>query len=443
MFRLLWKELHEAKWYLLSLLAVPWIVSLWCIAQKGIRPSEIYALCFWVCTLPIAFLASTRVQKDMQPNQLSADWLPVNRWVDFLVKFAPGIIVVVLVPTWLRFVVTVCAGDPGVLDHLMTAVASSIYTFTFAVSMFLPSLPAALVGVAVDMVACGWSIKALPSYVPREIVTGALAAIAVTACIGVWARTERSSIKTRASGAVTGIAVGLVPVVVIGFLVSMHAAGGLQEFRTLRTEYLAQRKSEKHHRNSRRYPSPFTQVSMDGRSIAFVTNVPGSRDGSTRLVIADIGGGRTIVPGSTASPAAWLRNGDLLVFTGTSASGIQLSRFDRHAKRLVWLASFPPCRGDQSLMRPIISVAPDSSSNNVALVVMPPNFGLPDLWVVDARTRSLKLVRRSFSTEQSGDYLAWNDGSIVIVRGSDYCRMPLDGSRPVWITDAQKEVRHD
>lgn len=438
--RLLWKELHEAKWYLLGLLVLPWAVSLWCSTQKGIVPNEAYALCFWLCTLPIAFLASTRVQKDMQPDQLSADWLPVNRWVDLLAKFAPGMVVVVLVPTWLRFVVRVCVGDPMVLDHLMTATASSFYTFTFAVSMFLPSLPAVLVGVVVDLVACDWSIKALPSYVPREIVTDALAAIAATACIGVWVRPERSSIKRRASGALTGIAIGLVPVLGIGFLVSVHSAGGLKEFRALRSQYLVQRKSEKEHRSSRPYQSPFAQVSMDGRSIASVIVSPGDPNGSTQLVIADVGGGRTIVPGSTASPAAWLRNGDLLVFTGTSGTGVHLSRFDRHAKRLVWLATFPPCEGHK---RPIISVVPDPSSYNVALVVMPPNFGLPDLWVVDARTRSLRLIRRSIRIEQSSDYIAWNDGSIVMERQSDYWRMPLDGSRPVYITGAQGEVRHD
>lgn len=443
MLRLLWKEFHEAKWYLLSLLALPWVVSLWCILQKGVGAKDTYDACFWVCALPLVFLASTRMQKDMQPNQLSADWLPVNRWVGLFAKLAPGLAVAVLLPIWLRLVVTICAGETVPLDYLMMAVASSIYAFTFAVSMFLPGLPSALVGVAIDMIACGWSIKALPPYFPREVVVGALALMAVTACIGVWVQTERSSIKRRAGGALTGIAVGLIPVLGIGFLFSMHTAGGMKEFRVKRNQYLAQRKSKDSGRGSMSYASGGLQVSLNGRSIAFVKGVRGDSDNGTELVVADIDGQETTVPGSTASSAAWLRDGDLLVFTGMIGSGIHLNRYYRRENRLARLASFPSCRGDHVYTRPIISVVPDPLSDRVALVVMPPSGGLPDLWVLDAHKGNPRLVRRNIATKWEGNYITWSGDSIIMVRQSEYCRIPLDGSRPRFITDSGKEVRHD
>ena len=439
--RLLWKEFHELKWYLAALLLLPWAITLWAVLQMKASAKDAYDLCFWVCTLPLAVWASTRFGKDMaHPNHLSVQWLPVNRWIGFASKFVPGLLVAALGPAWMRFVVIVCSGDSVPWSPIMPAAASSIYAVTFAVSIFLPSLPAALVGVVLDMIACGWTLKHLPSYIPQQVGVGALAGIATAASLGVWARPASFGFGPRASGAARGIAVGLVPVLCLTILVSARYAGGLDEFRTLRTQHAAQRKSAEEAMESHFYLMPPPLVSPDGRSFAYVVIHEASPYDRTTTMIADIANGRIAVPGETAAPAAWLRDGDLLVFTGTTGSGVQLRRFCRRENRLILLASFPPCAGDRYWMRPILAVSPDPSSDRVALLVMPPSGGLPDLWVVDSQEGHPKLIRRSLDVKSPTDSIAWHDGQIVIARQSNYWRIPPDGSWPLRVTSALKEV---
>ncbi len=442
--RLLWIELNDTKWFVITLLALPWTFGLWAHQHLHLEAGMLVLMCFTGSILTVAFWGATRVLRDIQPNHLSVYWLPVNRWVGFIAKFMPGFIFAILLPAYILMAVRVITGHSGGSGYEVEASMACIYASSFAASMFLPSMGAGLIATVLDLIAAALILPRLPDYVPKDAVILAFAALMFAVCLGVWSRPASASLRQRASGALNGVLAGVIPMLLVGTLAAIWGAGGVKPLRTAYDSYQAAITSEAA-MSSKPYVSPGAVVSPDGRSVAVVTYLRATAKdlGPGSLVISDADGRQTIIPVKDASPVAWLSSGDLLFYTGRQGRDIYLNRFDRRISRVVRLASFPPHSGQMNRIRPIISVVPEPSGDRVALVVGSATGDFhPDLWLLNTRTRVLRLIRPGLNTVCEGSYIAWDGNSIVIARCSEYWRIPLDGSRPMYVTDKAKEVRN-
>jgi hypothetical protein len=447
--RLLWKEWYDLRWYLIGFLAGPWLVTRLGMLQK-LLPREVYDLVFWVMAILLAFVAATRVSKDVRAEHMSVQWLPINRWVVWLTKYVPGLLVAVVLPMWMRWVVTVTYADPWAKGYTIDQglggpeVMSAIYACTFAASMFLPSMAAVLVGLLVEVVVGGYISYSLVGYAPANAFFAALAAVATTVSVGAWRRPAGATVRSRASSAGVGALLGLIPALCLGVLVAAHELGGLQAFIRNCDSYRAWQRSRQ-----ATFGRPWVCdgaddiVSADGRYVAHLTELwsnPGTRN---RLVIVDAYGNQIEVPDPTAIPAAWMPNGRLLVYTGSMGREMVLNEFDPRAHRLTRLASFPPLRRDRTCA-PIDGVFPDPSGHRLALALQPSVGSGQDIWALDLRTRSLRMLRPGVML--SGRFpqdFSWDDDALVVWRMGDYWRFPLDGSAPRRVTASMKEAPGD
>ncbi len=446
--RLLWKEYYELRWYVIGLVASPYLLTFWGMKQKWL-PREVYGFVFWVMAILLAFMASTRLSKEMHANHMSVQWLPINRWVIWLTKYVPGFLIALLLPVWTRWVVTVVYADPWyrgyTIDQGMASpeIMSAVYACTFAVSLFLPSMAAVLIGILIVILSAALLPSVFSAFVPVNAFYATLAALATAVCIGAWYHPAGAGVRSRAISSGAGGLLGLVPALAIGILVAIHSLGGLVKLDTRYDKYQAWQ-SMRHRLHS--YPWASLEAddvaSPDGRYIAHMAQQWTSKRPGNILEIVDAHGRSVIVPDPTAIPAAWLPNGNLLVYTGMVRRRVTLQEFDRRTNRLTTLASFPPIRAYPTSL-PIQHVFPDPSGARAVMLVSPRVGEGTDLWLLDLRTKAFKLLQPgwSLSGRLPGDF-AWDGDSLVVWRKGNYWRIPLDGSAPKRIKLNAKERSH-
>lgn len=445
--RLLWKEWHELRWYLIGFLFGPWLAAWWGNRLNNGTPQSVSDPLFWAMTILLSFVAATRLSKDVRAEYMSVQWLPVNRWAVWLTKFIPGFIVAVLLPLWIRWVVTVVAdANPALVGMRIDQgsdgieVSTAVYACVFAASMFLPSLAAVLVGIFAACTIAGYMSDLLAILLSANACFAAQAVVATAVSVGAWRRPAGAGARSRASSAGVAALLGLIPALGLGFLIAVHESGGLQVFARNYDLYRATQLSW-YTTSGRPWNVSAADdiVSADGKYVAHMAELwtrPGTRN---RLEITDAHGHHVEVPDPTAVPAAWLPNGRFLVCTGSMGREMILNEFDPRTNRLTPLASFPPPKRGKSYA-PIEGVFPEPSGNRVALVVSP-RVGIgSDIWVLDMHTKALRILLPGVSFS---DDLVWDGDDLVVLRMGDYWRIPSDGSAPRRVTVSMKEASGD
>ncbi|MCX6377489.1 MAG: hypothetical protein NTU88_15885, partial [Armatimonadetes bacterium] len=201
MIRLLWKEWHELKWYLIALALGPWLFTLLWSSKLGYGGSGIWSFDVQILMLVLAFWGGTRMPGEMRPTRFGVQWLPVRPWKVWLVKFAPGFIVAVLLPLWIH-VVALSRVHPITYGHYYghywtpfryiadnLAYALSVYTCTFAVSMFASSVVAILCAYVGAVMVPGILLNG-PTYfgIRESAIQPLLSGIALAVGFGVWTK---------------------------------------------------------------------------------------------------------------------------------------------------------------------------------------------------------------------------------------------------------------
>jgi len=441
MIRLLWKEWHELKWYLIALALGPWLLGLLPSSKLGYDRSGIWSLDVLLLLLILAFWAGTRMPGEMRATRFGVGWLPIKRWKVWLVKFGPGFLVAALFPLWIHLVALyrvhpIRYGENEtalmhVADNL--AYALSLYTCTFAVSMFASSVVAILCAYVAAIYVVPAILLSGPIYagVRESAIQVLLSGVALTVSFGVWTK-GRSAGPVRKTGvtvvsAFSGLALGVLVLAFVGII----SAGSFRAFR-VELYKVAEYWAMSHHRDgSYHVPGTRELPSPDGRAFAYVcvfydVETRGSRTAYTyrtgEIRIRDFRGTVAVLKQAWASPAAWLPDGSLLVVTGNKEGRpIALSEWDPRTGRLVHLARLPR----------IAFVIPDSTGDKIAVLASPRRGGGDDLWVLDRQSRRTKLLRPGLNMTWSGQSPPrWNGDRLIFYRNfrSGYWSIRADGA---------------
>lgn len=451
MIRLLWKEWHELKWYLIALALGPWLLGLLPSSKLGYAGSGIWSLDVQILMLVLAFWGGTRMPGEMRPTRFGVGWLPVRPWKVWLVKFAPGFIVAVLLPLWIH-VVAFARVHPIRLGEHETALmhvagslayALSVYTCTFAVSMFASSVVAILCGYVGAVILPGILFSG-PTYfgIRENAIQPLLSGIALAVGFGVWTKGRGAGIGRKSGVMVIAAFSGLLLGVLVLALIGIVRYGSVQ---ALRGEL---DKAAQYWAMSRHTDRPYEMgarklLSPDGRALAHVRSFYGKRprgDKSARkyrggeVRIRDWRGDVAILKRSWAAPAAWLPDGKLLVVIGREGHPMSISEWD------------PSTGGVRPLARMagIACVTPDRAGDKIAVLTSPRRGNGLDLWMLDRHSRRLKLLRPGLSVGAWGqDAPRWDGDRLVFYRylRFGYWSIRADGSDFKQVFPLPKEAR--
>jgi len=426
--RLLWKEWHELRWYLIGLALGPWLFVLLLSSKLGYyRGGGIYSGDLMILMLILAFWAGTRMPGEMRATRFGVGWLPIKRWRVWLVKFGPGFLIAALFPLWIH-VVALYRVHPIQYDENETALmhvaanlayALSLYTCTFAVSMFASSVVAIMCGYALTFIAPGFLPYAGILY--QTLFSG----IALAVGFGVWTKSRGAGAVRRAGvaviAAVPGTALGVLALAVAGII----SSGSVHAFRSNLNAVVLWRLAHILSRGpsydiwniGQALPSP------DGRNLAYVHwlrdghNYRG-RDIRVRNSQVDI----AVLRRSLASPVAWLPDGRLVVAAHGNEWDVDLFEWDPGTDKLERRASLPR----------IIGVFPDPAGKKIAILASPRHSSGMDLWVLDRRSRRLKLLRPGLSVHDwwKDDAVRWDGDRLIFYRSfrSAYWSIRADGA---------------
>jgi hypothetical protein len=424
--RLLWKEWHELKWYLIALALGPWLLGLVPSSKLGYDWNGIWSLDVQVLMLVLAFWAGTRMPGEMRPTRFGVGWLPIRPWKVWLVKFAPGFLVAVLLPLWIH-VVAFARVHPIRLGEHETALmhvagslayALSLYTCAFAVSMFASSVVAILCAYVGAVILPGILLSG-PTYfgIRESAIQPLLSGIALAVGFGVWTKGRGAGIGRKSGVMVIAAFSGLLLGVLVLALIGIVRYGSVQALRG-ELDKAAQYWAMSRHTDqpyeiggARELPSP------DGRALAYARSFYAKRprgDKSARkyrggeVRIRDWRGDVAVLKRSWASPAAWLPDGKLLVVIGREGHPISISEWDPPSGGLRLLARMPG----------IACVAPDRAGDKIAVLTSPRRgYGL-DLWILDRHSRRLKLLRPGLGVYPwEDDAVRWDGDRLVFYRG--------------------------
>lgn len=467
MLRLLWKEWHEVKWYLIGLIAGPWLLTLWPSSNLGYTYG--YGVEAWdvqVLMLILAFWAATRMPGEMKANRLTARSLPVDPWLLGAVKFLPGLAVAILLPYWIHLVAAVRVPEawafassqswhtPTETFDEITWLSLSLYTVSFAVSMLASSMAAVLVAWLAVVIGAPIAAYHLVAYIcmyvhiechdflqvaDDELARGVLSGAALIAAAAVWAKVGTSGARRKWEVAAISAALALPIVMLAACLCLAVTMGNTWYIKPVVMSQIERYRERKLLSEDDIVWHPHL-VSKDRKLIAYVDIVTRrQREKCPRdrrslhpmdyVRVRDARGTRTVMCRVHAAPMAWLPDDNLLLVAGRSNKYLDLIEWNRESGRITPLASFPK-------RTPILTVVPRNDGAKIALFTVPLSGTGIDLWMLDRKTRKLKLLRPGLGMSTWDDVRAgWLGDRLIFQKwSSKYWSIRSDGSdlRPVF-----------
>jgi hypothetical protein len=416
--RLLWKEWHELKWYLAALALGPWLATLLLSSKLGYYRGEgIYSGDLMILLLVLAFWAGTRMPGETRPTRFGVGWLPIKRWKVWLVKFGPGFLVAVLFPLWVHVVALYRVHPIRYEEHetaLMHVAANlacsiSIYTCTFAVSMFASSVVAIMCGYALTFMAPG--VLLVYAGIPLDMYQTLFSGIALAVGLALWTKGRGAGAVRRAGMALVAAIPGMALGVLVLAVAAVINAGSIQAFRAnlktvvlwRLTHILSRSPSYDIWNIGQMLPSP------DGRFLAYVHWLRDGRNYRRREIrVRNSQGDIAVLRRSLASPTAWLPDGRLVVAAHGNDWETALLEWDPGTGKVERLASMPR----------ITAVIPDPLGDRIAILAAARRSSGTDLWVLDLRSRRLKLLRPGLSLGEwwQDDAVRWDGERLVFYR---------------------------
>ena len=434
--RLLWKEWHEIRWYLIGLVLGPWLLSL--RTSTYFPQGRSYVLNSTsgkvaILLLIMVFWGATRLSGENRAGRLTIRNLPVNQWTVLAAKFLPGFIVACLMPLWIHAVVVLRFHPdffaPGfqpatcIWENFLTMVCA--YLVSFALSTCTSTAVAVIAAIGILM----FGSQSLGNY--RNVDVGqAFFAMASLFAIPML------RIKAGIAGAGRKAAIGVISVLLtipifLGLFYIYFIANwprpnpDLSVFwatLTGRYDYF--------------YPS-YPELADWGQPVAsadrmFLAYAYASRRDvrnyrKGRMAIAlkvwDFRHSRSLLEVNDSVPIAWLPDGSLLLLTygTTNADLIEWNQSTGDREELL---SYP-CSPKRC---PIMRVLPSPDGSKIALFITPRRSQGIDLWMLDRRSGKMKLVRPGLGSWGDRD-AAWEGDRLVFRRNYDeYWSMKSDGS---------------
>jgi hypothetical protein len=432
--RLLWKEWHEIRWYLIGLVLGPWLLTLWPPTypqEAGNRyVLEAGSERIQLLVLVLMFWGATRLSGENKPGRLSMRTLPVNQWTVLAVKLIPGLIVACLLPYWIHAAVTTqlhpvyrygLTPSHYIWENFWPLV--SAYLVSFALSTCTSTAVAVIAGFGILM----FGSQYLGSYRNVDIGRAFFAMASLFATPMLWMRAGIAGAGRKV--AIGAVAILLAIPIFVGLFYLYFTATWPRSnpdpsvfWATLTGHY------------DYFYPSSpelsdwnDPVASADHALLAHASSVRGrGRYGpGVRLPIVlkawDFRHHKSLLELNDSVPISWQPDGSLLILTyGTRQADLIEWSPRTHARKE--LLSYP-CGSKHC---PITNILPSPSGRWIALFIVPRHVRGPDLWILDTRSRKMKLIRPGL--DEWWDNKAWEGDRLLYAEGSDFWSINQDGS---------------
>lgn len=415
--RLLWKEWNEVKWYLLLLAAGPFVVAMVTLITDGFDGhlfngsiSELAGFIFTIFILIIYIWAASRIENGFRSNGFGLDWLPVDSWKVWAVKFLPGFIVAALFPLWMRLSISEITGayfasdfTTGVtVDYMQYMLVA--YTVSFTLAMLFPFALSVVVAVAVTfasliLLPSPWDRT--PSPIWENTIFVQIIVVAIAVSIALWFKYLRTDARKKKIAAVI-------------VAVAVYALVGMTSY--LKVYYsLMQGIAKRPTHEVLKFDASDPLINTKQASIAYA---PKKKKG---LNIYINGRTTTLVQADYALPLAWLPDGNLVFATiDSSRLKVNISEWNRKSEKMALLAALPaPQRtGTFSVMGKAIFNA--DGSRGAVFITPPDGGGSLDLWMLDLTHGGARLVYPGTCRGWQGTNGAWNGDRLIFMRNGAY-----------------------
>ena len=431
--RLLWKEWHEIRWYLIGMVLGPWLLSL--RTSQYLPDSRSYVLDstsnnVMILLLIMVFWGATRLSGENRAGRLTVRNLPVNQWTVLAAKFLPGFIVACLMPLWIHAVVVLrfhpdfsTWGFPPancIWENFWAMVCA--YLVSFALSTCTSTAVAVIAGIGILM----FGSQSLGNYRNVDIGRAFFAMASLFAIPMLWIRAGIAGTKRK-------VAIGVVSVLLtipifLGLFYIYFIANWPRPnpdpsvfWATLtgRYDYF--------------YPSypeltDWSQpvASADRLLLAYASYRDVRNERKGRMAIAlkvwDFRHRKTLLKVNDSVPIAWLPDGSLIFLT-YGMSQADLIEWSSRTQSRRELLSYP-CSPKHC---PIMTILPSPDGRWIALFIAPRWVQGVDIWMLDRRSRKMKLVRPGLGYSERDQ--AWDGDRLVFRRNyNEYWSMKPDGS---------------
>lgn len=415
--RLFWKEWHELRWYLLACAVVPLVVLglFEDYSQRGLFSAEVQML-----MLILLFWGASRMREYAQSNRFTIHSLPESRLQVLAVKFLPGLIMAVLFTCWIRSAVLV--KGLGLEDEPMDwlAYAVSLYMVSFAFSLFASTIASVLASWFVVW-GGGAILQSLTHYGLRDDITHwSLAAAAFFTIMGICLIVRHADLRRRVAVVLISMMLAFPTGLIIENGARMDAISC-----DLTNIFAHPKEPDRPFDGSYADNAVRILVSQDRNSFAYAEG----RGTVDEVKIRDAHGVRTILKRNAAAPMAWLPDGNLLIVASDTALDTQLLEWNHKSGVLSYLVRFPNNNENRRFDMPSIERAiPSPDGTKIALIKENEKRGY-DLWMLDRRSRKLKLAHPGMSVDWYGNGgFSWDGDRLVFKRGSRFWSIRSDGS---------------
>ena len=402
--RLLWKEWHELRWYVIAMVFIPWVVLSPVFAGDIHR--DLFAVDVQMLMLVLLFWGASRMREDMQTH------FPVSRLQMLAVKLLPGLVMAVLFPYWIRFV----AVSKGLmLDNeplTWLAYAVSLYMVSFAFSLFASTIASVLAawftifsgGPIFETLARNYDYSYRSS--DKAIIYLWLAGTAFLTITGMCLIVRHNDARRRAAIILIFLALALPTMLII--------RNGHRE------EVPLAPYDSSYADNARILASPDRRMFAYAESNSYLDEVK----------IRDAHGVRTILKRNGAAPTAWLSDGNLLIIATDTGLDTQFLEWNHKSGVLSYLIRFSNNKESRQFDMPSIYRAiPSPDGAKIALVTESETGYGDDLWMLDRRSRKLKLAHPGMYVDWDGNEgFSWDGDRLVFNRGDRYWSIRSDGS---------------
>lgn len=429
--RLLWKEWHEIRWYLVGLLLGPWLLSL--RTSTHLLDDRNYVLDsgsmpVMVLLLVIAFWGATRLSGENRPGRLSMRTLPVSRWKVFVVKLLPGLIVAGLMPLWIHLVfITRYHPDfsnwgypPAhyIFENLWGMLCA--YLVSFALSTCTSTAVAVIAGFGILMLGS----RFMTSFCDLDIGRAFFSMMALFAAPMLWIKGGTGGAKRKiAIGAISilltiPIFLGLFYVYFIGhwrgptpgMVLFLETITGRYHFSPTIPELTD-------------WDKPV--VSADRRLLAY-SSQSSAHFGRKKTIpivldVWDFRLRKSLLTEDDAAPIVWLANGSLL-FLKYGESRADLIEWNPSTRKGRYLLSYT-CNAGKC---PIEKVIPSPDGRWIAFFILPRHNAGVDMWMLDRQSTCFKLIRPGV---EDYDYSpTWDGDRLIYSENWDFWSIKPDGS---------------
>lgn len=437
--RLLWKEWHEVRWYLLGLIVCPWVFALHINIENDKHYIDSTDLGMWALLLILGVWAATRTSSEgLEKNSLTTHSLPVKPGTVWAARFLPGLLAAVSVPFFVHVACkihfhsilkgvdwTSIHGIPvpvPFIDNLMLCIA--MYSVAFLVSMMASTMVAIIIGLGVVYPGCLFVEEYLNVTHGFSSLNQLYALLATMACFGSIGLSLRNpsdglAVKLRTTGFsfIFGLATIFVLTSVVCIVVARSPSGMQGELRYLKSLV----KSADVEETSDLWNISRPVTDYDGRRIAYNGVIKrGEKHHDMDVRVVDEHGDRSILRRKCASPLAWVQGHYLLIAASDSGRDVQLLRWHSRTGDVQILTTFEM---STSPSKSIPRVVPNSDGTFVAMLIMPVRGSYSDLWMFDSNTGLCRMVKPSiYSSWYDGfgyfEFARWLDGKFLY-KGSD------------------------